>query len=144
MQDWGNAAGWYDVIGQFNRPRIVVHLCQIKVIRTLVESVCVETLLDRRRRNVVVSRDPSFSVSWTGERLDVTVRVLLSRVAGIASGSPGTLLLSEPTVLPVSSLSAPPSARFLGVDGFPWTIDETIGGMLGRAVLVSEDDACLG
>ena len=33
---------------------------------------------------IVVSggRDLSFSISWTGERLDVTVHLLLSRVAG--------------------------------------------------------------
>ena len=51
----------------------------------------------------------SFSISRTGERLDVTVRVLLSRVAGIAIGSRGTLPLSEVTLehaaaLPMSSL----------------------------------------
>ena len=38
----------------------------------------------------------------------------------------------------------PPSVRFLGVDCFPWIIDEPVGGMLGRAALVSEDAASLG
>ena len=76
-----------------------------------------------------VVRDPSFSFSLTGGRLDVTVRVLLSRVAGVAVGSRSTLPLSEVALehaaaLPVSSLSGPPSARFFGVDGFPWTLDQ--------------------
>ena len=94
VKDVGNAGGWCDVTGQANRPRTVVNLEQIKVIRPLVESVCVEAVLDRRRRNLVVSRDPSFSSSWIGERLDVIVRVLLSRVAGVAIGSRSTLPLS--------------------------------------------------
>ena len=136
MKDSGNAADWDDVIGQFDRPRIVVNLEQMKVIPTLVESVSVEALLDLRRWKLVFSCDPSFSISWTGEKLDATVCVLLSRVAGIVIGRRSALPLSEVTlehaaVLLVRSLS-PPSARFLIVDDSPWTIDEPVGGMLGR------------
>ena len=115
-----------------------------KVVWTLSKSVCVVVLLDRRRRSLFVSRDPSFSFSWTGERLDVTVLVLLSRAAGIAIWSRGTLPLSEVTLehaasLPVKFLVSTTIRSLSRCYGFPWTIDE-----LGRAVLVSEDDACLG
>ena len=81
-KDSGTARGWYYVAGRSNRLQIVVNLGQIKVIRTLVEIVFVEALSVRRQRISVVSRDPSFSISRTGKRLDVTVRVLLSRGAG--------------------------------------------------------------
>ena len=45
--------------------------------------------------------------------------------------------------LPVSSQSAPPSARVPNVDGFSWVIDEPVRDMLGRAVFATEDDVFL-
>ena len=81
-EDLSNAGGWYYVAGQSNRPRIFVNLGQIKVIRTLDEFIRVEALSDRRRRSLVVSRDPSFSISWTGDRLHVS-RVSSARFLGV-------------------------------------------------------------
>ena len=112
------------VAGQSNRLQIVVNLGQIKVIRTLVDVVFVGAPSDRRRRLSVVSRDLSFSISWTGKRRDVTVHVLVSRVAGDAIGSRSTLPTSEVSLedaagFPATSLPGPPSARFFGVDGYP-------------------------
>ena len=75
-KDLGNAGGWDYVAGQSDRLQIVVNLGQINVMLTLFEIVLVKGLSDRRRRISVVSRDPSFSISLAGERLDVTVHVL--------------------------------------------------------------------
>ena len=119
-KDLGNA-GWSYVAGQSNRLQIVVNLVQTKVIRTLVDSVFVVALSDRRRRLSVVSRDPPFSISWIGKRLDMTVHVPLSRVA---IGSRSTL----------PKLVCP---RFLSVDVFPWTIDGFVVTFFGEPFLVS-------
>ena len=71
-------------------------------------------------------------------------RGLLSRVTGVAPRShialpPSEVSLEREAALPVNSQSAPPSARVLNVHGFSWVIDELVGGMLGRAVLVTEE-----
>ena len=41
-------------------------------------------------------------------------------------------------------MPGPPSARFLGVDGFPWDIDKPVCDMLWRAILVSGNGAFMG
>ena len=92
-------------------------------VRTLVESACAEALMERRRGNLVADREPSFFTSWTGERLDMIARGLLSRVMGITSRSRIALTLAEVSLereaaLPVRSQSAPPSARVSNFDGF--------------------------
>ena len=66
LKDMGNAAGLSDVTGQSEHPRSVVHLEQImdapsdEDVRSLVESARDEALMERRRRNLVVDREPSF------------------------------------------------------------------------------------
>ena len=78
-------AGLRDVTVESNYPRNVVKLEQIVDapsgydIRALVESARGEALMDRRRLNLVVHRKTFvlFSISWTGERLDVLARGLL-------------------------------------------------------------------
>ena len=70
----------------------------------------------RRRWNLVVNREPSFSLnSLTGEQLDVPGRGLLSRVMGVASRSRtafpnAEVSLEREAALPVSSWTAPPLA----------------------------------
>ena len=70
-------------MGQSDYPRSVVNLEQImdavsdEDVRTLFESARHEALMERRRRNLVVDREPSFYVFWTGERLDLPARGLL-------------------------------------------------------------------
>ena len=91
--------------------------------------------LERRRRNLVTSRELSFTNSWTGERLDVTAHEFLSRVMGAASRSRSALPLPEVTLeheagLPVSSSSVRPSVRVPDVDGLPLVINESGCGML--------------
>ena len=54
-------------------------------IRTLVEFPRDEALIERRRWNPVVSREPPFFLSWTGEQLDMPTRGLVSRAMGVAS-----------------------------------------------------------
>ena len=72
-EDLGNVAGMFDVTGESDYPRSVFHLEQImhapsdEDVRTLVESARDEALTERRRRNLVVDREPSF-ISCTGER----------------------------------------------------------------------------
>ena len=56
---WGSAAGLYDVTGQSNED-----------VRTLVGSPRGEALMERRRQNLVVNREPSFFPPWIGEQLD--------------------------------------------------------------------------
>ena len=115
-------AGLYDVTVQSDCPRNVVKLEQIMDapsgddIWTLVESARGESLMEPRRLNLVVNREPSFFIFWTGERLDVPARGLLSRVMSVASRSHTALPTSEVSLereaaLPVNSQSAPPSAR---------------------------------
>ena len=84
---------------------------------------------------------PSVSLPWPGERLDVPALGLLSLVMGIASWSrttfpPAEVSLEREAAVPVSSQSAPPSARVLNV--------APVLGELGRAIVVKEDDAFLG
>ena len=79
-------------------------------VRTLAESARDEALMERRRRNLVVDREPSFLNSWTGERLDLLAHGLLSRVLGISSRSrtahpPAEVSLEREAALPVSSQS---------------------------------------
>ena len=74
LENLGNVAGLFDVTGQSDYPRSVVYLEQIMdapsddAIRRVAESARDEALMDRRRRNLVVDREPSFFLSWTGER----------------------------------------------------------------------------
>ena len=49
--------------------------------------------------------------------------------------------LEHDAALPVGSQAAPPSARDLNVDGFPWVSGEPVCDMLGRAVSVTGDEA---
>ena len=77
-------------------------------IRTLVESARDEALLERPCRNIVVSHETSFSVSWPGQRLDVLALGLLSCVMGVAFRSRIALPLSAASLehdaaLPVNS-----------------------------------------
>ena len=51
--------------------------------------------------------------------------------------------LEHETALPVSSRSAPQSARVFNVDGFSWVFVELPGDFSGRAVLVTENDVFL-
>ena len=88
LVDLGNVAGMFDVTGQSDYPRSVVNLEQImdgpsdEDVRTLVESALCEALMERRPWNLVVDREPSFFISWNGERLDLLARGLLPRVMG--------------------------------------------------------------
>ena len=73
-------------------------------------------------------------------------RGLLSQVMGVASRSltafPSVeVSLERDGALPVSSQSAPRSARVFNVGGFSWVINEPICDVLGRAVFVTEDDS---
>ena len=67
LEDLGSVAGLYDVTGQSDCPRNVVNLAQImdapsdEDARTLVETARDEALMERRRWNLVVNREPSFS-----------------------------------------------------------------------------------
>ena len=46
-------------------------------VRSLVGSAREEALMERRLRNLVVDRETSFFITWTGERLDLLARGLL-------------------------------------------------------------------
>ena len=102
----------------------------------LVESASNEALIEHRRWNLVVSCEPSFSIPWPGERLDVLALGSLSPAMGIASRSrtpfpPAGISLKHDAALPVGFQSAPPSARVFFVDGFPWVIGEPFCGKQG-------------
>ena len=77
---------------------------------TLVQFARGEGLVERRRRNLVVSREPSFSLSWIGENnWTLATRGLLSRVMGFATRSRRAFLpvdtsLERETALLVSAL----------------------------------------
>ena len=81
------------------------------------------------------------------DRPEVPACGLLSRIMGVAS--PGCTFSHEDVPLEleaallVSSQSAPPSARVLHVDGFPWVFVELVGDVLGRATFVTEDGVFL-
>ena len=131
------AGGWFYLAEQSNRLQIVFDLRQIKVIRTLGDIVFVESSTWSSSTTVV--SDPSFSISWTGKRHDATEHALLPRVAGVVFGSRGTLPTGEVPLehaagLPTIPLPGPPSARFFGVDGFPWTIDKLVCDTLWQAI----------
>ena len=120
-----------------------------KDVRSLVESARGEALVERRRRNLVVDREPSFLNSWTGERLDLLARGLLSRVMGITSRSrtafpPVEVSLQRETALPVSSQSTPPSARVSNVDGFRGSLMNLFVTCLDEQFFVTENDVFLG
>ena len=98
--------------------------------------------------DLVVDREPFF-ISWTGERLDLLARGLLSRVTAVKSRSrtafpPAEASLEREVALPVSSQSTPPSARFSDIDGLSWVMDEPARDTLGRAVFATENDVFLG
>ena len=151
----GNVAGMFDVTGQSDYPRGVVHLEQImdapsnEDVRFLIVSAREVALVKRRCRNIVVDREPSSFDSWTGERFDLPARGLLSRVKGIPSRSriafpPAEVSPKREPGLPVSSQSTPTFVRVSNTDGFTWVIDEPVRDMLGRAVFVTEKDVFLG
>ena len=146
----GNLAGLYDVTKQSDYPRNVVNLEQIMDapsdddIRTLVKSAHDEALMARRRRNLLVNRQPSFFISWSGERLDVPASGLLSGVMGVASRNrtafpPAEVSLEREAALPVT----PPSARVFSVDVFSRVIDEPVRDIIGKPVFVTEDGVFL-
>ena len=121
------AVGFNDT-GQSDYPRNAVNLKQTMDapsdddMRTLVGSACDGALLERRRRNLMTSRELSFTISCIGERLAVTAHELLSRIMDVASPSRSALPLSKVTLeheadLLVSSLSAPPSVRVIDFYG---------------------------
>ena len=132
----GNIVGKYDVTGQSGYPRNVVNLEEImdvpsdNDIRTLVESARDDCLIEHRRQHLLVN-------------CEVPALGLLSRARGVAS-PPAEVLLEHDAALPVSSQSAPPSARVLNVDVFLWVIVAPVCGVLGRAVFVTEGEAFLG
>ena len=81
LEDLGTVAGLYDVTIQSGYPRNVVNeRPEWYDILTLIEYARGDSLVERRRLNLVVNREPWFFVSWTGEPLDVPARGLLSRV----------------------------------------------------------------
>ena len=86
MDELGSVAVGYDDTGQSDYPRNVVNLKQTidapngDKMRTFVGLSSDGALLVRRRRNLMTSCEPSFSISSTGERLDVTAHELLTRV----------------------------------------------------------------
>ena len=100
------------------RPQIGVNLGQIKIIRTLVGIVFVGALSGRRLRTSVVSRDPSFSISRTGKRTCAADKCRGSRHC--------PKFHSSMQLVCPQSLPGPPSAGFLSVHGFPWTIDNPV------------------
>ena len=85
LEELGNVAGLSDVTGQPDYLRNVANQEQIMVapsdedVQTLVESAREDALMERRRRNLVVDREPSSFISRTGERLVIPARRLLSR-----------------------------------------------------------------
>ena len=88
--------------------------------------------MDRRRRNLVVNREPSFFTSWTGERLEVLVCGMLSRVMSVASRSGAAFPFAEVSLehqasLSVSSQSVPPSVRSSTTGVFSWTMRSSLG-----------------
>ena len=89
LKDLGNVAGFFDVTGQSDYARSFVNLdvSSDEYVRTQVKSARDEALMECRWRNPVVDRKPSFFMSWTGERLELPARGLLSRVMGNTSRS---------------------------------------------------------
>ena len=81
-----SAAAWYDVTGLADYSRGVVNLEQFmdalsdEDVRDLVGSAREEALMERSRRNLVVDRERSSFLPWTGEHQDLPQRGLLSRV----------------------------------------------------------------
>ena len=57
---------------------------------------------------------------------------------------PAEVSLEREAALSVSTQSVAPFDRVFNVDGFSWVIDEPVCDILGRAVLVTEDDVFLG
>ena len=92
----GSAAGLHDVTGLDDHPRSVVNSEQFmdvpsdEDVLTLVESARGEALMERRRRNLVVSREPSFFLSWAGSPTPVDC----SRGSWVSQL--GAALLSDP------------------------------------------------
>ena len=91
---------------------------------TLVESARGESLMVRRCPSLVANRKPLLFVFWNGERRHVPARGLLSRVLVIASQSKSycspicDVSIECEAVLPMTSRSAPASARDSDCDGF--------------------------
>ena len=153
LEDLGDVAGLFDVTGQSDCPRSVVNLEHVMDapsdddVRALVESARDDALMERGRRNLVVDRELSSFISWTGERLDLPARGLLSRVMRITSRSrtafpPAEVSVEREAALPVSSQSAPPSVRITKMDGHSWVIDEPVRDKLGRAVVTENEVFC--
>ena len=152
LADLGSAANLYGVTRLSGYLRSVVNPKHIMDARSDedVQSLVGfgEDLVERRRRNLVVSREPSFFLPWIGKQLEMPTRGVFSRVMGVATPSrpafpPAEALLERETALPVSAQSTLPSALVFYVDGFSWVIDEPFRDILGRAVLFTEDDVFL-
>ena len=95
----------------------------VRDVRTLVESARGEALMERRHPNLVVNREPSLFLSWTGEQPDMPTRGLLSRVMGVATRScpaftPAEASLRREIALLATAQSTRPSAGVFNVDGF--------------------------
>ena len=75
LEELGNVAGLSDLTGQPAYLRNVVNQEQVmdapsdEDVQTLVESARDDALMERRRRNLVVDREPSSFISRTGGRL---------------------------------------------------------------------------
>ena len=139
LEDFGQCCVC-DVTGLADCPRRVINLEQLmdapsdEDVRTLVGSSRGEALMERRRRNLVVNRELLVSFlrvvkNWT------CLPVHCSR--GPRVSQHGVALFSHPL------RPKPPPARVFNVDGSSRVIDETISDVLGRAVLVTEDDVIL-
>ena len=148
LEDLGSAVGLFDVTEQSDNSRSVVNLQQImsapsqEDVRSLVEAARDEALMDVVAGILWSIVNFRFFISWTGERLDLPPRGLLSRDMGDTSRShmtPAEVLLERETAVPVISQSAPASVRVSNIDGFSWVFDELVRDMLGRAVFVIDD-----
>ena len=129
--------GSFDVTGQSDSPRQrlfnweqIMDAPSGEDERSLIVSAREEALVERRRQNTVVDREPSSFISWTGERLGLPAHGLLSRMS-ITTRSrtalpPAEASLEHEDGLPVSSQSIPPVVRVSNVDGFSWVIDEHV------------------
>ena len=101
LGDLPNIVGLYDSAGQSGYPRNVVNLEQTmdvtndEDVRTLVESARDDTLSEHHRRDSVSNCESSASTYRAYERLEVSVRGLLSRVNGVASRSRATFPFVE-------------------------------------------------
>ena len=130
LEDFGNLSGLFDVTGQADYPRSKEQITDApskEAVRSLIVSVRVEALVERRRQNLVVDRVPSSFFpglvnDTTCLRVDCTHEwVSRSRTAF----PPAEASLEREVPLPVSSQFAPPSVRVSNIGGFSWVSAET-------------------